>query len=172
MTGTCRGHYESEATRRLEIVAIYRRVHEAGITCSLREKKKSLATGGTVTAMNSSVYQARFDALAAATRAAMKESAIAVEPAQSATGGSEDDSPVGADASDEQAITIARNRASTSVTIAVVGTAAGDPNLVQDTNPGSGRTTHIRTMPADGNGNVAEEVVVVSTDIAAPTATP
>ena len=37
---------------------------------------------------------------------------------------------------------------------------------------GGGRTMHVRTMPADANGSVAEEVMVVSTDIEAPTATP
>ncbi len=51
------------------------------------------ATGGTVTAMNSPAYQARLDGaaaaeVAAATRAAMtKQTAIAVEAAQTATGG-------------------------------------------------------------------------------------
>ena len=54
--GTHRGHYESEAICRLETVALYRRVHEAGVTCSLREKKKSPAIGGTVSAMNASAY--------------------------------------------------------------------------------------------------------------------
>jgi len=102
----------------------------------------------------------------------MKESAIAVEAAQSATGGSGDDGFGGADASDDHAVTITRDRAGRSVTIAVFGAAADDPKLVQDTDLGSGRTMHIRTMPADGNGNVAEEVVVVSTDIEAPAATP
>ena len=130
------------------------------------------ATGGTVTAMNSPAYQARIDAaaarVAAATKAAMtKESAIAVEAAQTI-----DDGPGGADAATDHAITITRDRSGTTVTIAVDGAAADDPTFMQTMDMGNGRTMHIRTMPADANGNVADEVVVVSTDIEAPTATP
>ncbi|MCY4429818.1 MAG: hypothetical protein OXC11_05415 [Rhodospirillales bacterium] len=131
------------------------------------------ATGGTVTAMNSPGYQARIDAavaarVAAVTKAAMtKESAIAVEAAQTA-----DDGPGGADATDDHVITIARDRAGTTVAIAVDGAAANDPKFMQSTDLGGGRTMHVRTMPADSNGNVTEEVMDVSTDIEAPTATP
>ena len=129
------------------------------------------ATGGTVTAMNSPAYQARLDAaaaVAAATRAAMtKESAIAAEAAQTA-----DDGPGGAAATTDHAITITRDRAGTTVTIAVDGAAADDPEFMQAMDLGGGRTMHVRTMPADANGSVAEEVMVVSTDIEAPVATP
>ena len=131
------------------------------------------ATGGMVTAMNSQAYQARLDAAAAArvaavTKAAMtKESAIAAEAAQTA-----DDGPGGADAANDHAITIARDRTGTSVTIAVDGAAADDPEFMQAMDLGGGRTMHVRTMPADADGNVAEEVVVVGTDIEAPVATP
>ncbi len=131
------------------------------------------ATGGTVTAMNSPGYQARIDAavaakVAAMTKAAMtKELAIAVEAAQTA-----DDGPGGADAATDHVITITRDRAGTTVAIAVDGAAANDPKFMQSTDLGGGRTMHVRTMPADGNGNVTEEVVDVSTDIEAPTATP
>ena len=135
------------------------------------------ATGGTVTAMNSTAYQARLDAaaaeVAAATKAAMtKESAIAVEAAQTAPGGSGDDGPGGADASNDHAITITRDRTGTTVTIAVDGAAADDPTFRQAMNLGGGRTMHVRTMPADADGNVMEEVMAVSTDIEAPAATP
>lgn len=130
------------------------------------------ATGGTVTAMNSPAYQARLNAaaarVAAATKAAMtKEAAIAVEAAQ--TG---DDGPGGADAATDHAVSITRNRAGTTVTIAVDGAAADDPTFMQTMDLGSGRTMHVRAMPADANGDVAEEVMVVSTDIEAPTAAP
>ena len=127
------------------------------------------ATGGTVTAMNSLAYQARLDAaVAATTKAAMtKESAIAAEAAQTA-----DDGPGGTDASNDHAIAITRDRAGTTVTITVDGAAADDPAFVQAMNLGDGRTMHVRTMPADANGSVAEEVMVVGTDIEAPTATP
>ena len=135
------------------------------------------ATGGTVTAMNSTAYQARLDAaaaeVAAATKAAMtKESAIAVEAAQTAPGGSGDDGPGGADASNDHAITITRDRTGTTVTIAVDRAAADDPTFRQAMNLGGGRTMQVRMMAADSSGSVTEEVMVVDTDIEAPTATP
>ncbi len=135
------------------------------------------ATGGTVTATNSTAYQARLDAaaarIAAATRAAMtKESAIGAEAAQTAPGGSGDDGPGGADAATDHAITITRDRTGTTVTIAVDGAAADDPTFRQAMDLGGGRTMHVRTMPADADGSVTEEVMVVSTDIEAPAATP
>ena len=135
------------------------------------------ATGGTVTAMNSPAYQARLDAAAAAgaaaIRAAMtKESAIAAEAAQTAPGGAGDDGPGGADAATDHAIAIARDRAGTTVAITVAGAAADDPAFTQAMDLGGGRTMHVRTMPADGAGNVTEEVLVVGTDIEAPVATP
>lgn len=133
------------------------------------------STGGSVTAMNSPAYQARLDAAAArvvaATKAAMtKETAIAAEAAQTATGGTGDDGPGGAAASNDHEIEIKRDRAGTTVAIAVDGAAADDPKFMHAMDLGGGRTMHVRTMPADGN--VAEEVIVVSTDIEAPVATP
>ncbi|MDE0374047.1 MAG: hypothetical protein OXI73_16105, partial [Rhodospirillales bacterium] len=92
-------------------------------------------------------------------------SAIAAEAAQIA-----DDGPGGADAATDHAITITRDRTGTTVVIAVDG--ADDPKFMQAMDLGGGRTMHVRTMPADSDGNVTEEVVVVSTDIEAPTATP
>ena len=132
------------------------------------------ATGGTVTAMNSPAYQARLDAaMAAATKAAMtKESAIAAEAAQTAPGGAGDDGPGGAEAATDHAITITRDRAGTTVAIAVDGAAADDPEFRQAMDLGGGRTMHVRTMPADADGDVTEEVMVVGTDIEAPVATP
>ena len=129
------------------------------------------ASGGTVTAMNSSAYQARLDAATAATaatKAAMtKEAAIAAEAAQTV-----DDGPGGVDTTTDHAITITRDRAGTTVAIAAAGAATDDPTFMQTMDLGGGRTMHVRTMPADGDGNVAAEVVVVSTDIEAPKATP
>ena len=135
------------------------------------------ATGGTVTAMNSPAYQARIEAAAAAvvaaTRAALtKETAIAAEAEQTAAGGAGDDGPGGADAATDHAITITRDRAGTTVTITVDAAMADDPTFMQAVDLGGGRTMHVRTMPADANGNVVEEVMVVGTDIEAPTATP
>ena len=47
-----------------------------------------------------------------------------------------------------------------------------DVEFMQAMDFGDGRTMHVRKMDADGDGNVVEEVVIVSTDIEAPKATP
>ena len=135
------------------------------------------ATGGTVTAMNSTAYQARLDEaaarIAADTRAAMtKGLAIGAEAEQTAPGGSGDDGPGGADAATDHAVTITRDGTGTTVTITVDGAAADDPTFRQAMDLGGGRTMHVRRMPADADGSVVEEVMVVSTDIEAPAATP
>ena len=138
----------------------------------------TVAAGGTITARNSPAYQARLDAaavarVAAAAKAAMtKEMAIAVEATQTAADGSGDDGAGGADTATDHAITVTRDRGGTTVTIAVDGAAADDPKFLRAMDLGGGRTMHVRTMAADGNGDVVEEVVIVSTDIEAPTATP
>ena len=46
-----------------------------------------------------------------------------------------------------------------------------DPMFEQAMDLGGGRTMHVRTMEADDDGDVVEEVVIVSTDIEAPKAT-
>ena len=46
-----------------------------------------------------------------------------------------------------------------------------DPMFEQAMDFGDGRTMHVRKMDADDDGNVVEEVVIVSTDIEAPEAT-
>ena len=40
-----------------------------------------------------------------------------------------------------------------------------DPKFELDTDFGDGRAMHVRTMEADDDGNVVEEVVIVATDI-------
>ena len=47
-----------------------------------------------------------------------------------------------------------------------------DPKFMQAMDLGGGTTMHVRTMKADDDGNVMEEVVMVTTDIEAPKATP
>ena len=47
-----------------------------------------------------------------------------------------------------------------------------DPMFEQAMDFGDGRTMHVRKMDADEDGNVVEEVVIVSTDIEPPKATP
>ena len=61
----------------------------------------------------------------------------------------------------------------TSVTVTENGATDDDPKFM----PGEGlrrwgRTMHVRTMEANEEGNVVKEVVIVKTDIDAPTATP
>ena len=108
-------------------------------------------------------------AVAAATRAAgTKEMAIAAEAAQAAA----DDAGLGGSGVDTVAMTIARDRDGTTITIADSALAEeDDPKFMQAMDLGGGRTMHVRAMEADDDGNVVEEVVVVGTDIEAPTAT-
>ena len=61
---------------------------------------------------------------------------------------------------------------STMVKIALKDAADDDPMFEQAMDFGDGRTMHVRKMDADEDGNVVEEVVIVSTDIEAPKATP
>ena len=66
-------------------------------------------------------------------------------------------------------LAIARDRMATTVTVTVEGaTDADDEKFVQAMDLGGGTTMHTRTMDADDNGNVVEEVAMVTTDIQAP----
>ena len=73
-------------------------------------------------------------------------------------------------------LTVARDRDGTKITITDTANPAAaepaNPQFAQARDLGGGRTMHVRTMEADANGNVVEEVVIVSTDIDAPKATP
>ena len=61
----------------------------------------------------------------------------------------------------------------TTVTVTVNGaTDDDDEKFTQAMDFEDGRTMHVRTMDANDDGEVVEEVVVVSTDIEAPKATP
>jgi len=108
--------------------------------------------------------QAEIDA---ATEAAeTKTTAIAAEAGQG------DDAGLGGGATPYR-LTIARDRAGTTVTISDSSLAgAMDPQFMQDMDLGGGTTMHTRTMAADTAGNVEEEVVMVTTDIEAPTGRP
>ena len=57
------------------------------------------------------------------------------------------------------------------VKIALKDAADDDPMFEQAMDFGDGRTMHVRKMDADDDGNVVEEVVIVSTDIEPPEAT-
>ena len=61
---------------------------------------------------------------------------------------------------------ISRDRTATTIEIV----AEGDPEFALYKNLGKGRTMHTRKMEADADGDVVEEVIVVSTDIAEPRA--
>ena len=64
---------------------------------------------------------------------------------------------------------ISRDRTATTIEIDS-GAAEGDPEFALYKDLGKGRTMHTRKMEADADGDVVEEVIVVSTDIAAPRA--
>ncbi len=148
-------------------------------TVTVADNGTVTSTGGMVTAMNSSTYQTALNTAAAAMVAATnkaagtKEMAIANEAGQTTDAG-----PGGsflADGStartDFHSIAISRDRDGTEVSITVPGAAMDDPKFMQAEDLGGGSTMHIRTMDADDDGNVVQEVMIVSTDIEAPEAT-
>ena len=103
-------------------------------------------------------------AAAAATKAARtKTTAIATEAGTAAV----DDAGL----ADTVTMTISRDRMGTTVKF-VDSDLMGDddPKFAQAMDLGGGRTMHVRTMDATDDGDVVEEVVVVSTDIAGPRA--
>ena len=67
---------------------------------------------------------------------------------------------------------ITRDRDGTEVEIEITDAADDDPKFMQAMDFEDGRTMHVRAMEADADGNVVEEVVIVKTDIAAPSAKP
>ena len=103
----------------------------------------------------------------AVTKAAgTKEKAIAAEAAQMIAAG------LGGTGATTYSMTIERPRSGTTIEIDDTANAEDDdPKFMQAMDLGGGRTMHVRTMEADDDGNVVEEVVIVSTDIEAPTAT-
>ena len=67
---------------------------------------------------------------------------------------------------------IERDSDSTTVTVTVEGASdAADEKFVQAMDLGGGTTMHVRAMEADADGNVVEEVAMVTTDIEAPKST-
>ena len=117
-------------------------------------------------------------AMSAATAAAgTKRMAIAAEAEQTDDAGLGGDTARIINAGDEgsYALSIERDRMATTVTVTVNGAAADDSDDVefmpQDMDLGAGNSMHVRKMDADEDGNVVEEVVIVSTDIEGPKAT-
>ena len=119
-------------------------------------------------------------AVAATKAAATKTTAIKTENDQTTDAGlggtarsDTDGTTTSADTSDDPyTIAFSRDRDGTTVKIT-------DPDMVADDDPkftqamdlDGGRTMHTRTMEAAANGDVVEETVIVTTDIAAPKAT-
>ena len=116
--------------------------------------------------------------MAANAVAKTKEDAIATElaentadtPNNAGLGGT--GAPTTTDGSEgEYTLAISRDRMATKVSITVEGATNDDDEMfMQAMDLGGGRTMHTRAMDADDDGNVVDEVVIVSTDIEAPTA--
>ena len=162
-----------------------------GPACEIEVKADGMvtSTGGAATAERSAASIARetddqMAAAAAATKAAgTKRMAIATEAATAAAddrdiGGS--DASLGTDnakggtgaAADQYQLSISRDRSGTEIEITdSMMAGANDPKFMQAMDLGGGTTMHVRTMNADDDGNVEEEVVMVTTDIEAPRAT-
>ena len=94
-----------------------------------------------------------------------------VQPVDVALGGSarnnSDGDPNTAD--DQYTLQISRDRDGT--TIKITDPTLADPKFAQAMDLGNGTTMHVRAMEADADGNVEDEVVIVTTDIGAPKAT-
>ena len=112
-----------------------------------------------------------------------KEEAIAAEAAQGADGSPSatlhaDAGLGGTNATDGTAVTtysmmISRDRSATKITISDTALAGDDdPKFAQAMDLGGGTTMHVREMEADDDGNVKDEVVIVTTDIEAPKGVP
>ena len=73
-------------------------------------------------------------------------------------------------------MTVSRDRDGTKITITDTANPADadpvNPQFAQAMDLGGGRTMHVRAMDANDEGEVVEEVVIVSTNIDAPKATP
>ena len=106
-----------------------------------------------------------------------KETAIAAELAENTDDSSPNnaglggtDAPAAAGTNGYYDLSISRDRMGTTVKIELEGAADDDPKFMQAEDLGGGTTMHVRAMAADDDGNVMDEVVIVSTDIEAPTA--
>ncbi len=115
--------------------------------------------------------EAAVEAQKLATDAAVtKETAMAVEAAQAVDA---DDGPGGMDATTDHSIDIEHDGTGAAVTIEVAGAAAAAPKFERaDVMLDEGRSMHVRAIPADADGNVVEEVMIVATDIEAPKEVP
>ena len=115
------------------------------------------------------------NAAAATAAAGTKVMAIDAEAGQTPDAGVGGRGSVGADGTSTYTLTVARDRDGTKITITDIANPAGadpaKPQFAQARDLGGGRTMHVRAMDANDEGEVVEEVVIVSTDIDAPKAT-
>ena len=143
-------------------------------TVTVAADGSATATGGMVTADNSAAYTTRKEAeIERATEAAKtKQTAMMAEADQTTDAG------LGGSNADGTPVTtysLAISRDSDGTTIAIADSALAreaDPKFMQAADMMDGRTMHVRSKAEDAMGNVEEEVVIVATDIEAPTPTP
>ena len=109
------------------------------------------------------------------TAAGTKTKAIMNEAGQDADatlGGSARDNALTAeDAVADDPYTLAISRGRDGTMIKITDAALADPKFAQAMDLGGGTTMHRRVMDADSDGNVEDEVVIVTTDIEGPKAT-
>ena len=160
------------------LLAAAMKAQELGALGATEEQQTALASvsvtnaGTYVTAAGTAVTTAQTAANAASVvaktaEAGTKTKALTAEAAQTTVeglGGSDDDTLT---------MAISRDRMGTTVSFTDNDMAGeDDPKFALYMDLGEGRTMHTRKIEADADGNVVEEVVIVSTDIDAPKATP
>ena len=125
-----------------------------------------------------SAAEAAAKVVAATKAAGTKVEAIAVEAVAMVNAGLGGNAGLGPNSQpggddDPYSLTIKRPRSGTTIEIADTRNPDEDedPQFAQAMDLGGGRTMHVRAMDANDEGEVVEEVVIVSTDIDAPTAT-
>ena len=108
------------------------------------------------------------------TAAGTKTKAIMTEMDQmvdATLGGSARDGDDGTANTADDPYTLEISRDQDGTTIKITDFALADPKFAQAMDLGGGTTMHVRKMVADADGNVEDEVVIVTTDIGAPKAT-
>ena len=131
------------------------------------EAAKALADGAYALAK-----AANAAAAAAAAAAVRKKAAETKIEAIEAEGMQTTEAGIGGSGATTYSMTIELNRMGTTIKI-VDSAMAGDddPKFMQAMDLGGGRTMHVRAMPENDDGEVVEEVVIVSTGIEEPKAT-
>ncbi|MDE0005804.1 MAG: hypothetical protein OXQ29_24200 [Rhodospirillaceae bacterium] len=110
------------------------------------------------------------DTKAAATKTTAIEAEAAQDAATAAAAGLGGTGATIGDADGNYQLSISRPRAGTTVSVTVHGATDDDDEMFMVNDLMDGRTMHTRTMEANADGDVVEEIVIVGTDIAAPEA--